>query len=145
MSAEKRADIGRAAGRALLLRCPRCGARGMIAGWLKLKDACPVCALALRRAPEHDEWFGGYFVNLIASESLMLAVVIGFVAWSWPAVPWTTVEALAVVMVIVSPVLSYPFAKLLWIAVELVFAGRGGAPGGGGSPGGSGAGTELRH
>jgi uncharacterized protein (DUF983 family) len=98
----------------------------MLAGWFKLKDACPVCALALRRAPESDEWFGGYFVNLIASESLMLVVVVGYVLAVWPAVPWSTVEVLGVVMVIVSPVISYPFAKLLWVAIEFVFADRAG-------------------
>lgn len=122
--AAARVGAGRAAGRALLLRCPRCGARGVLEGWFKLKTYCPACALGLRRAPEDDEWFGGYFVNLIASESLMLFVVIGYVLSTWPAVPWQRVEALSVVTVIASPIVTYPFAKMLWIAVELVFAGR---------------------
>lgn len=111
-------------GRALLLRCPRCGARGILAGWFKLKDTCPVCALGLRRAPEDDEWFGGYFVNLIASELLMIIVVLGYVIRNWPDVPWTNVEVLGVVMVIVSPIISYPFSKALWVAVELRFGAR---------------------
>jgi uncharacterized protein (DUF983 family) len=110
--------------RALTLRCPRCGARGMLAGWFKLKGSCPVCGLGLRRSPEDDEWFGGYFMNLMSSELLMLVVVIGFVLWTWPAVPWTTVEILSVVMVLLSPVISYPFAKVLWVAIEFVFAQR---------------------
>lgn len=110
--------------RALLLRCPRCGARGILDGWFKLKDACPVCALGLRRAPEDDEWFGGYFVNLIASELLMIFVVVGYVILHWPDVPWTNVERLGVVMVIVSPIVSYPFSKTLWVAVELRFGAR---------------------
>jgi hypothetical protein len=98
----------------------------VLAGWFSLRDGCPVCALALRHAPDSDEWFGGYFINLIASESLMLVVVVGYVLASWPAVPWPTVEALGVVMVIVSPVISYPFAKLVWVAIEIVFADRAG-------------------
>ena len=32
-------------------------------------------------------------------------------------------------MVIISPVLSYPFAKVLWVAVELEFAERAGRNG----------------
>jgi uncharacterized protein (DUF983 family) len=112
--------------RALALRCPRCGARGILAGWFKLRDACPVCALPLRRAPDADEWFGGYFINLIASELLMVFVVVGYVLATIPNVRWTTVEALGVVMVIVSPIVSYPFAKVLWVAVELEFAERAG-------------------
>ncbi|HEY2849564.1 MAG TPA: DUF983 domain-containing protein [Gemmatimonadaceae bacterium] len=110
--------------RAATLRCPRCGARGILAGWFKLKDACPVCSLALQRAPDADEWFGGYFINLIASELLMVFVVVAYVLATIPNVRWATVEWLGVVMVIVSPVLSYPFAKVLWVAVELEFAGR---------------------
>ncbi len=119
-----KAGLFTAVGRAVMLSCPRCGARGILDGWFKLKDNCPNCALGLRRAPEADEWFGGYFVNLMASELLMLVVVIGYVLIKWPAVPWATVEVLSVVMVLVSPVISYPFAKLLWIALELVFGER---------------------
>jgi uncharacterized protein (DUF983 family) len=110
--------------RALRLRCPRCGSGGILKSWLKLKDACPVCALGLQRSPESDEWFGGYFMNLMSSELLMLVVVIGYVLLTLPAVPWTTVEILSIVMVIVSPVISYPFAKVLWVAIEFVFAQR---------------------
>ncbi|HXD23450.1 MAG TPA: DUF983 domain-containing protein [Gemmatimonadaceae bacterium] len=123
-AAGPRAGLAAVAGRALTLRCPRCGARGILAGWFKLKDACPVCALALRRAPGADEWFGGYFINLIASELLMVFVVVAYVLATIPNVRWTTVEILGVVMVIVSPVVSYPFAKVLWVAVELEFAER---------------------
>jgi uncharacterized protein (DUF983 family) len=125
-AAPERAGFVKAAGRALLLRCPRCGARGILDGWFRLKDTCPVCALGLRRAPDSDEWFGGYFVNLIASESLMLVVVIGYVLAAWPAVPWATVERLGIVMVILSPIITYPFAKVLWVGMELVFAERAG-------------------
>lgn len=119
-----RAGVVKALGRALVLECPRCGSRGILDGWFKMKDSCPVCTLGLRRSPESDEWFGGYFMNLVASESLMIVVVIGYVLWTWPAVRWTTVEGLSVVMVIVSPIVSYPFAKVLWIAVEFAFAER---------------------
>ena len=121
---DARTGIVRAAGRALLLGCPRCGAHRLLENWFKLKPACPVCALGLRHAPEDDEWFGGYFVNLMASESLMIVVVLGYALWSWPDVKWQAVEVLSVVMVILSPVITYPFAKLLWVAVEFVFAER---------------------
>lgn len=113
-----------AVGRALLLRCPRCGSGGVLDGWFKLRDRCGVCALGLRRAPESDEWFGGYFINLIISQLLMLVVVIGYVIWTWPAVPWNTVEMLTIAMIFVSSILSYPFSKLVWVAVELVSTKR---------------------
>jgi uncharacterized protein (DUF983 family) len=113
-----------AVGRALLLRCPRCGAAGVTDGWFKLRERCGVCGLGLRRAPDNDEWFGGYFINLIISQLLMLVVVIGYVLWTWPAVPWNTVEALTIGMIFVSSIASYPFSKLVWVAVELVSTKR---------------------
>ncbi len=116
--------VVQAVGRALQLHCPRCGSGGILAGWFALKEYCPACGLPLRRAPEDDEWFGGYFMNLMTSELLMIFVVVGYVLIKWPAVPWTTVEVLSIVMVIVSPVVSYPFSKALWIAIEFVFADR---------------------
>src|SRR5947208_3115042 len=36
--------------RALLLRCPNCGAGGLFASWFKLRSACAVCGLVLERA-----------------------------------------------------------------------------------------------
>lgn len=119
-----RVGVATVLARALTLRCPRCGARGILKGWFKLRDECPVCALGLHRSAEDDEWFGGYFMNLMSSELLMLVVVIGYVLWTWPAVRWGTVEMLSIVMVVVSPVISYPFAKTLWVAIELIFAQR---------------------
>ena len=113
-----------AVARAVLLRCPRCGAEDVLEGWFKLRERCGVCALRLRRAPDNDEWFGGYFINLIMSQLLMLVVVVGFVLWSWPAVPWNSVEALTIGMIFVSSIVSYPFSKLIWVAVELVSTQR---------------------
>jgi uncharacterized protein (DUF983 family) len=123
---DARAPVGfvTAVVRALLLKCPRCGAGGVLDGWFKLKERCGVCALGLRRAPESDEWFGGYFINLIISQLLMLVVVIGYVIWTWPAVPWNTVEMLTIVMIFISSIASYPFSKLVWVAVELVSTKR---------------------
>jgi uncharacterized protein (DUF983 family) len=109
---------------ALSLRCPRCGAGGILDGWFKLKETCSRCSLSLRDAAEEDEWFGGLFMNLIAAESLMIAVVLAYVWWTWPAVSWTRVEVLAIVLAVVLPVVTYPFAKALWVAVEFVFAER---------------------
>ena len=123
-----RLGFARPLGRALLLRCPRCGARGIVDGWFRLKDTCSVCALDLRGRPGDDDWFGGYLMNLIASELLAVAIVVAYVLWKWPSVPWTTVEVLGIGMAIASPVASYPFGQAAWVAVELVFAERAGPP-----------------
>ena len=46
--------------RALTLRCPNCGARGIVASWFKLGPACPRCRLR----PERGE--SDYFLPLTA-------------------------------------------------------------------------------
>lgn len=87
-----------------------------------------MCTLDLRGRPGDDDWFGGYLMNLIASESLAVAIVVAFVLWQWPAVPWTTVEVLGIALAVALPIVSYPFSQAAWVAVELVFAERAGPP-----------------
>ena len=72
MSAESHPDISRQSpwkllGRALLLRCPNCGGRGLFTGFLKMKERCPHCGILLERG-ESDYFLGGYTLNLIAVE-----------------------------------------------------------------------------
>ena len=117
-----------AVARAVRLRCPRCGAGDVLAGWFTLRPACGTCGLGLRSAPEADEWFGGYVVNFIAAELLTVLLSVGYVAWSWPSVPWERVEIVAVVLAVVVPVTTYPFAKMTWIALEVAFGERGAMP-----------------
>ena len=67
---------------------------------------------------------GVVVVLLIASQLLMLVVVIGYVLLNWPIQSWARVEALMIAMIFVSSIVSYPFAILLWIAVEVVSTKR---------------------
>jgi len=65
-------------GRALVLRCPRCGGRGIRRSWFKFKHGCPTCDLALERGESEDYWLGAYMFNLVAAElvSVGIAVVV---------------------------------------------------------------------
>src|SRR3954469_2773859 len=106
-------------GRAMLLRCPRCGSGGLLRHWLKMKDRCPSCGLALERGEESDFWLGAYAINLVIAEGFA-AVVGAFVLWrTWPrsnAAEWTGIT-LAVVM----PIIFFPFSRTLWLAWDLSF------------------------
>jgi uncharacterized protein (DUF983 family) len=105
--------------RAILLRCPRCGSGGIRRSWLKMKDRCPTCDLALERGEDHDYWLGAYAINLVIAEGI--AAVAGLILlWRlWPNIApgmWTG-GALAIAM----PILFYPFSRTIWLAWDLSF------------------------
>ena len=107
-------------GRALLLRCPNCGARHIFTGFFDLKKRCPNCGMLLERG-ESDYFLGAYTVNLIAVEVLLaLGFLIVMVA-TWPKPPWDAIEYGGVVLSILGAVFCYPFAKTTWLAVDLMF------------------------
>lgn len=108
-------------GRALLLRCPRCGGRGIWRSWFKIKHDCPTCGLVLERGESEDYWLGAYMFNLVAAELVSVATAVAVIIALWPKVPWNFVWALSVVLAIVMPVLFLPFARDLWLAFDLMF------------------------
>jgi len=108
-------------GRALLLRCPRCGGRGIRRSWFKFKHACPTCDLAFERGESEDYWLGAYMFNLVAAELVSVGIAALVIVSVWPAVPWNLVWALAVVLAIAMPVIFFPFSRDLWLAFDLIF------------------------
>lgn len=115
------ATLGQRVVRALLLRCPRCGARGMWRTWFKTTHACASCGQVFERGEDSDFWIGAYLINLVVAESS--AVLIAAAMWlTFGArvsfnVLWGASMALAIIM----PVLFYPFSRTLWLAFDLHF------------------------
>ncbi len=107
--------------RALRLRCPRCGGRGILKSWLHMRPACPTCALALQRGENEDYWYGGFMFNIIAAELLSMGSVVVIIVATFPAVPWTALEILAPVLAVVAPFVAFPFTRCLWLAWDLSF------------------------
>lgn len=107
-------------GRALLLRCPNCGHGGLFTGFFKMKERCPNCGILLERG-EPDYFIGAYTLNLIAVEILLALGFVVVVYVTWPNPPWDALEYGGVVLSILGAVLCYPFAKTIWLAVDLIF------------------------
>lgn len=105
-------------GRALRLRCPNCGGRGLFASFFELKEQCPTCGLRIGRG-ESDYFVGAYLFNLIAVELILFVCVCGFVALTWPDVPWNLLTYVTAALMLAGCVLCYPFAKTTWLAVDL--------------------------
>lgn len=106
-------------GRALRLRCPHCGLPGVRRGWFHFVPSCPRCGLRFERG-ESDHWLGGYLINFIVVELLIVAFMVIAILATWPAVPWKAVVYGALVPAIGGPLLTYPFAKNLWLAIDLL-------------------------
>lgn len=112
--------IRRLLGRALRLRCPKCGQGALFSGWIKLRTLCDGCGLHFERG-EHDHFLGAYLLNFIIAELLVVFAFVGVMLLTWPDVPWTTLKWGLVIMVIPAPVLTYPFSRAVWLALDLQF------------------------
>lgn len=104
--------------RALALRCPACGARGIVHGWLRLAERCPDCALRPDRG-EPDHFLGGYVVNLGVAETIAATLWALLLALTWPDPSWALMQWSAAVLVVAAPVALYPFTRLVFLAIDL--------------------------
>jgi uncharacterized protein (DUF983 family) len=108
-------------GRALLLRCPRCGHGGLFVSWFALKERCPHCDLPLQRGEAHDYWLGGMLFNIVLSEFLAVVAVTIVVLATWPSVPWNAVWFGAIALMVVAPFLLFPVSRIVWLGFDLIF------------------------
>ena len=114
-------SVPRKFGRAVLLRCPRCGGGGILRTWLKMKERCPTCDLALERGERADFWLGAYVFNLAIGEVLAIGIPIIWIIASAPNQPWTRIEITAVILCVTLPFIFFPFSRTLWLAWDLSF------------------------
>jgi uncharacterized protein (DUF983 family) len=106
--------------RALILRCPHCGSTGILANWFHLKERCPRCRLHLER--EEDDYFlGAYMIALMFMEGLFAFAFLIVLVVTWPNPPWDVIQWGGAVLLFVGIIAAYPFAKTIWLAIDLVF------------------------
>lgn len=106
--------------RALTLRCPHCGSGGVLASWFRLKDRCPRCRLHLHRE-EGDYFIGAYMIMLIAMEVVFAIGFLVVLIVTWPNPPWEAIQWIGLVLIVAGVLLAYPFAKTLFLAIDLIF------------------------
>ncbi len=81
---------------------------------------CPRCDLKLDRG-EADYFLGSYAVNLVVAE-LLIAFGAGVTIFlTLPEVPWTALMRWLFVLAILAPAFFYPFAKTIFLAIDLNF------------------------
>lgn len=107
-------------GRALRLRCPSCGKARLNATWFRVHRGCPNCGLRTERG-EHGYLVGTYMFNLVASELVFAAALVGTLVATWPDPPWDLLQVAAPLFMIALPVLFYPFSRNVFLAFDLIF------------------------
>jgi uncharacterized protein (DUF983 family) len=108
-------------GRALRLRCPRCGGGDIRRTWFTMRASCLTCGLAFDRGETSDFWLGAYVFNFAIGELLGIGIPGAMVIATAPRQPWTLIEVVAVLLVIGLPMLFFPFSRTLWLAWDLSF------------------------
>jgi uncharacterized protein (DUF983 family) len=106
--------VTRALGRAIRLRCPRCGATPLFRGWFRMAEACALCGLRFERAQ-------GYFVGAIYVNYTVTAILaIGgfFLLWGLLGVSTGGQLAVLVPIVVIFPLWFFRYSRSLWLALE---------------------------
>ena len=112
--------IGVLVWRAVRLRCPNCGGRPVFDSWFRMRSSCPVCGLPLERA-EQGYQVGAYMFNIIAAELAFAALFVGTLVATWPSPPWDALLYGGVALMVILPILFFPFSKTLFLAFDLAF------------------------
>jgi uncharacterized protein (DUF983 family) len=116
-------QVGRAArllARALLLRCPRCGRARVLRSWFHLLERCPVCGLRFERG-EEGYYLGAVLFNVIAAELSFVVGLVAVILLTWPRPPWNVMFWGGIGLMILLPILFFPFSKTVWLAFDLIF------------------------
>jgi hypothetical protein len=87
---------------------------------MALRPTCPRCALPLERGEGGEYWLGGYLFNFVAAELIWAASMVIIVVVTWPDVPWDFLRTGGVALMILLPILFFPFSRTLWLAVDLL-------------------------
>ena len=102
--------------RAMLLRCPECGGRGIYRNWFTIRESCLTCNYTFAR--EGGYFLGAYVLNLLVAEIIPIGLLIGLLIWS--SMNWLVLEAITIPLAIGLPLLFFPFAQCLWMAIDLI-------------------------
>ena len=114
-----RRNLWRSLGRGALLRCPRCGGRGILRNWFNLHKRCPTCRLVLDRGETSDYWLGAYTINFVVAEVVAVLLIVALILATLPDVPWAIVLYGGLAVAVVMPILFFPFSRTLWLGLDL--------------------------
>jgi uncharacterized protein (DUF983 family) len=101
--------------RAARRQCPNCGGSGIYNGWISIKDECPTCGYVFVR--ESGYFLGALAINIVVAELLSMIILVALLIWT--AWTWWQVELVVLPLALGLPFLFIPFARGLWMALDL--------------------------
>jgi hypothetical protein len=81
-------------------------------------ERCPGCGLRFRRLEGH--WSGDIGINTVVTFALLWLVMLGGTLVTWGHVNYVAIGITAGLVVFVFPVFFMPFAKTLWVAIDVI-------------------------
>ena len=108
------ARLARAEGRALALRCPRCGRAPLFRGWFTMNTVCAVCDLRFERAQGY--WIGAIYVNYGVTTTIAVAGF--FTLWTWTALSTAAQLAIWIPFCVLFPLWFFRYSRAVWLAIE---------------------------
>lgn len=106
--------------RALRRRCPGCGNGPLYASWFRMHARCSACDRPLERQEEGYRVVA-YFVNLVLSEFVLMAVLITWTVLAWPEPPWDRIQLVGAICMVLAPLALYPVSRALFLAADFYF------------------------
>ncbi len=89
----------------------------MTGRWLRLQHRCPGCGHIFVR--EDGYLLGAMIVNIAVAEVVFLVLFVGGMLVTWPDVPWNLLLVVSVGAMIITPIVSLPWSRTLWVAVDV--------------------------
>jgi uncharacterized protein (DUF983 family) len=104
-------------GRALKLRCPRCGGGRLFRGWFSMPERCEFCSLKFERAPGY--FLGSAYINYgITAVLLMIAY---FALHFGLGLTNRQLTPYLVGFCVLFPLATFRYARALWLAMDCHF------------------------
>jgi uncharacterized protein (DUF983 family) len=97
-------------------RCARCGSGHLFHRYFTMVDDCPRCGLHFER--EQGYWAGALAINIGFAGAVFIVTFGVALALTVPDVPVVPLLAILIPLMILVPLLGYPFSKTLWVAVD---------------------------
>jgi uncharacterized protein (DUF983 family) len=106
--------------RGLARRCPRCGQGKLFRRWFNFPKKCPRCGLRFER--EEGAFLGSLTINYGVTGLAFFALLIGWMVATGGRGRLAPLILASIAVVIVVPLILYPFAKMVWAALDyLIF------------------------
>jgi uncharacterized protein (DUF983 family) len=105
---------------ALRLRCPVCKQGRIFPGWMRMADACPACAIPLKR--ESGYFLGSIYFNYGATCALAGLAYFGLLFGI--EAPSGVALATAVFLAVAFPFWFWRYARSLWLMMDQYFDPR---------------------